>query len=602
MTVALHTLRGGTYFILGLLLACAVALVAFWLLYQGAQEEQQAAYEQRYVSYLLADELRQSSDDLTGLARSFVSTGDQRFADMYWDVLAIRNGEKPRPQGYNRIYWDFVAADGRPPRPAEGAVSLNALMRQAGFTQEEFGKLETAQKNSDGLVALEEEAMNAVNGLFRDASGKYSVKGEPDLAKARALMFSDDYFTYKARIMKPIDEFFVLLDRRTAGRVAVAEGAVTTYGWLFGIAIAFTLLLLSVAAWAMLRRVLAPIGRLRLAMLRLADRHMDEPVPETARRDEIGEMAQAVQVFKDGLIENDRLQAEQAAAQQAAVERGRRLDELTQGFEAAVAASLEAMGGASGSLDAAAGSMTEIADRARDQSASVSASSTQAAANVQTVASAAEELSSSIQEIARQVQDSAGMSQRAVAQAESTQQTVRQLAAVGERIGEVVELISDIAAQTNLLALNATIEAARAGEAGKGFAVVASEVKNLATQTGRATEDIGRQIAEIQSATSGAVGDIEKIADVVQSLNGIAGSIAAAVEEQSAATNEIARNVQEAATGTQQVTEAVTGLDANSDAASRAATDVGAAVSALGGTTNRLRSDVEGFLQGVKAA
>jgi methyl-accepting chemotaxis protein len=175
--------------------------------------------EQRYHSYLLADELRQSSDDLTRMARTYTVTGDTKYEKMYWDILAIRNGEKPRPENYNRIYWDMVLIYGQNPRPDGKAAALRRLMEEAGFTKEEFGKLREAQNNSDGLVKTETVAMNAVKGLYDDGKGNYTVKGEPDLEMARRLMHDEQYHKYKAAIMKPIDEFLEMLDKRTKQEV-----------------------------------------------------------------------------------------------------------------------------------------------------------------------------------------------------------------------------------------------------------------------------------------------------------------------------------------------------------------------------------------------
>lgn len=195
----------------------AIGGVTEWMLTN--QKEITAAQERRYRSWLLADEMRQSSDDLTRLARTYVVTGDKRYEDQYWAVLDIRNGKAPRPQHYERIYWDFMAADGVKPRPDGKAVSLQQLMEEEGFTAGEFAKLREAQANSDGLVRTETIAMNAVKGLFDDGQGHYTKKGNPDLELARQLMHSREYHLEKAKIMKPIEEFFVLLDQRTGNEV-----------------------------------------------------------------------------------------------------------------------------------------------------------------------------------------------------------------------------------------------------------------------------------------------------------------------------------------------------------------------------------------------
>ncbi len=368
------------------------------------------------------------------------------------------------------------------------------------------------------------------------------------------------------------------------------------------VSVIVALLLGMAAAWLIGTGIARPIGAMTQAMRRLAEGDKTIEVPAVGQKDEVGEMAEAVQVFKTSMIETERLQAEQAKAQEAQVQRAKRLEEITAQFDAAVSQMLQGVAGAAEEMQATAKSMSSIAQDTRAQTGTASNASTQASANVQTVATAAEELSSSISEIARQVEQSAGTSQRAVDQANQTQETVGLLSKAAERIGEVVNLISDIAEQTNLLALNATIEAARAGEAGKGFAVVASEVKSLASQTAKATEEIAQQIAEIQGATGGAVEAIELIAKTVDELNGIAGSISAAIEEQTAATSEIARNVQDAASGTDQVNRTLGSVDQSADETNRAAGEVVAAVSELTQQTDGLRREVDSFLEDVKAA
>ncbi len=200
-----------------ILLMLAMGGIMAWML--GNQSQILSAQERRYESYRLADELRQSSDDLTRLARTYVTTGDAKYESQYWTILNIRNGTAPRPQEYGRIYWDFMAVDGVKPRPDGKVIALRQLMEDQGFTETEFAKLKQAQDNSDGLVKIETIAMNAVKGLFDDGNGGYSKKGEPNPELARKLMNSREYHLEKARIMKPIDEFFVMLDQRTQSEV-----------------------------------------------------------------------------------------------------------------------------------------------------------------------------------------------------------------------------------------------------------------------------------------------------------------------------------------------------------------------------------------------
>ncbi|MDJ0388613.1 methyl-accepting chemotaxis protein [Roseomonas sp. E05] len=364
-------------------------------------------------------------------------------------------------------------------------------------------------------------------------------------------------------------------------------------------------LALAVGATALLvvaRRVVRPVVAMTAVMRRLATRDFSAEVGGQERHDEIGAMADALQVFKQGMMEADRLSAAQRAEQEAKVARGARMDALAQGFEAKAQQLADALASAATELQATARSMSGSASQAGEQAGAVAAAATQASTNVQTVAAAADELSASVVEIARQVQHSNAVARRAAEGAQHTDATVRALAGAAQRIGDVVGLISSIAGQTNLLALNATIEAARAGEAGKGFAVVASEVKTLASQTAKATEEIGSQIAQIQTATGEAVQAIQSIAGVIDEVSQIAGAIAAAVEQQGAATQEIARNVQQAAAGTQEVTRHIHGVSQVVGATGHAAQDVLTAANDVSRQSETLNHEVASFLAGIRLA
>jgi len=352
----------------------------------------------------------------------------------------------------------------------------------------------------------------------------------------------------------------------------------------------------------MARTVVAPIASITGTMRRLAENELSVTIAEAGRRDEIGAMAAALQVFKDNMAEAARLRAEQAAEQEARLARGRAVDALVGKFDATISSVIETVTSSTSTLDVTARSMSETAEVTNAQVTVVAAAAEQASTNVQTVASAAEELAASINEIGRQVSESANFADQATRQAEATDAQIAGLSEAAARIGDVVQLINDIASQTNLLALNATIEAARAGEAGKGFAVVASEVKILANQTARATEEISSKVIEMQAATAQSVDAVKAIGKTIARIAEISTGIAAAVDEQNAATGEIARNVQQAAQGTAEVTTSIVEVAEGGAKVKLASTEVLGASTSLGHDAETLRQEVDAFLLGIKAA
>ena len=372
--------------------------------------------------------------------------------------------------------------------------------------------------------------------------------------------------------------------------------------WLIG-AVVLSSLFGAVAISALVVLLITrPLDRNVKIMSRLAGNDTDVEITDADRKDEIGEMAQAVQVFKDSLIEAERQAEERRAERASREERVRRIEALAKAFDEQVSGSLDTVGNATRQMKATSEQMSSIAAQTADQTRAVTQATESAAESVHTVASAADELSKSITEIAEQAATSNQVSEMAADQARKTDERVQRLNDAAMKIGEVIQLITDIAEQTNLLALNATIEAARAGEAGKGFAVVASEVKNLANQTAKATEEIAAQVSNIQEETGDTVRAIAKITESVDRMVEIASGISAAVEQQSAATREIARNTDEATAGTQQASANTTEVARAASETEQSAGAVLESVAALDSESDRLRRYVTDFLEQIRTA
>jgi methyl-accepting chemotaxis protein len=440
----------------------------------------------------------------------------------------------------------------------------------------------------------------AAQKLVLTASGKDAAAKAEDAKKS--LMEGRVVPTVK-EVKTRIDKLVAIANENAALRqdqLLEQLNQVASVGLVVGMLV--VLVLIGSALFSVLT-IARPVRRIGEVLLELANGNKAVEIPFTARGDEVGDNARAARTFKDNLIRIERMEAEQKNQEAiAAAQRKAEMIKLADAFQAAVGGIVTSVSSASHQLEAAAGTLSGTAEETQQLSGMVAAASEEASTNVGAVASAAEEMSASVVEISRQVHDSSRIAGEAVKQAERTDGRINELLKAAGRIGDVVKLITAIAEQTNLLALNATIEAARAGESGRGFAVVASEVKALAAQTAKATEEIGAQIAGMQTATQDSVGAIKEIGATITHIADIATTIAATVEEQGAATAEIARNVSEAAKGTAEVAEKITQVNRGASATGSASAQVLASARSLSKESSSLKTEVENFLNTVRAA
>ena len=529
------------------LLLCLVLLSVISL--KSASDEVARTTDLRYRSYLLADELRQSSDDLTRLARTYAVTGDAKYEKQYFDILDIRNGKKPRPEHYERIYWDFVAAGIDKPQPDGATASLQALMKEAGFSEQEFAKLEEAQNNSDALVKNETIAMNAVKGLFDDGTGQFTKKGDPDLELARKLTHDENYHKYKAQIMKPVDEFLELLDKRTSAAVEQAKQDKTRMQyWVTGLVL-FSIAFLVVALLTVYRRIIAALG--------------GEPAvaSEVVKQVAAGDLSVEIPVANtDSTSLLAAMKVMQSNLQKLIGEIQTNADMVT---SAAKKMTIAAENVAGSSQQQSASSL-EIAAAMEQSTVSINLMS-DSANRAQTISGDSELL---MNETSGVVSEAVNRIAKIATVVEQASQTVRTLGQESENVSKIVLVIKEVADQTNLLALNAAIEAARAGEQGRGFAVVADEVRKLAERTTQSTQEITTMISSMQSSARDAVTCIEdavanvnegviltkRVGESVSRLGAsshevkeVIIDVSSALREQNAASNEIARNVEQIA-------------------------------------------------------
>jgi methyl-accepting chemotaxis protein len=484
-----------------------------------------------------------------------------------------------------------------------------ALLASIEKDTERFGKkLDEKKALYERIIASPEEL--ALYETFTREFRAFETVRDTVLEISRKGQKAEAFALYESKGIIPRRAASVALDKLIAinneGAARAQAGSNDTYEntWAWGVgAMILGLVLSAGAALVIIHGVTRSIDSVVQPMQALADGDLTVSIPHQGQKTEIGTIANAVQVFKNGLIRMKALEEETAVARlEAEEQRKAGMRQMADGFEAAVGGIIGMVSSSATELQATAQTMTATATETASQSTTVAAAAEEAASNVNTVAAAAEELGSSVQEIGRQVAGSAELAQRAVHEADQTGALVQELSGAVSRIGDVVGLISNIAGQTNLLALNATIEAARAGAAGKGFAVVASEVKAPAEQTAKATNEISGQIAQIQASTGQAVTSIGGITGRIREISGVATSIAAAVEQQGAATQEIVRNVAQAAMGTGEVTSNISGVAGAAEETGAAASQVLGAASELSRQSEHLGAEVARFLATVRAA
>jgi methyl-accepting chemotaxis protein len=493
-------------------------------------------------------------------------------------------------------------------RGINGATSPAEMNKFVEELKEETDKIDPLLNAWSAIVVPERRAileqLSSQAKEFNAVRHKYAdIALNEGAAVAKARFDADSTaVTSREQLQKSLDSLVekirASLDPMRAGMNSFQSGMTMLLGIFAFIAL---LIGVSVAGWISTFKLSRPLSKVTQTLREMAGGNLNAVIAEYKSNDEIGDLWKTTGQFKHALLEAEQLKVNQVESEKrTAAERTSLLHKMANDFEQAVGGIVSSVSQAATQLQSSAQNMSGAATETSSQSLVVASASEQASANVQTVAAAAEELAASVAEISRQVNDSARIAGEAVTSAGRTSEKVQHLSHAAAKIGDIVNLITTIAEQTNLLALNATIEAARAGDAGKGFAVVASEVKNLAEQTGRATQEIASQISEIQNATSDSAHSINQITDIIGQLNTIATTIAAAVEQQGMATQEIARNVQQASIGTSEVSSNIAGVTRAAEESSVASTEVLNSASVLNQQSENLNREVGRFLTTVR--
>jgi methyl-accepting chemotaxis protein len=483
----------------------------------------------------------------------------------------------------------------------EAKKNIDTYGKATTATLDAIGRFEAITSAADQRELI--EAFRAAVDKRREASAhvfELALAGKV----GEAFAYSRDVAAKHRQVaMQAVGKLITMnVEQMQAARDEGVAMAHRTRMWLMAGATAGLVCAFGTLGWIALYQISRPLASMTHEMTRLANGDLDIEIQGADRTDEVGGLARSLQVFKENAIKARRLEEEQRQEQLRKEARQQVVEKYIVVFDQQVGEALDTLTAASTEMHATAGSMAATAEETTRQTNAVATSSEQASTNVQTVAAATEQLTASVSEISRQVTQSAEFARTAVVEAERTNATIQGLADTAQKIGEVVSLIQNIASQTNLLALNATIEAARAGDAGRGFAVVASEVKALSNQTAKATEDISTQIAAIQAETGQAVDAIKAIGGTIRQMNEIASAIAAAVEQQGAATRDIANNIQLVAQGTNGVASNIAGVNEAAAETGTAATQVLTAADDLSRQSDKLRTDVNGFLVKIRAA